>query len=458
MDIEQILEKTAPGRHVHLVGIGGVSMCALGEVLLGRGAVVSGSDIKESSATQRLRTLGIEINIGHAAGHIAGADCVIRTAAAHEDNPEVAAAREQGVALFERAEVWGALMKKYECALCVSGTHGKSTTTSMVTHIAMQAQLDPTVMIGGSLPLIGGGHRVGSGGLIVAESCEYCNSFLYFFPTIAVILNIEADHLDFFGSLEDIMQSFARFARLVPQNGAVIANADDANTMRAVAGLDRRIVTFGLSARAQVRAENIETKRGLSSFDLFVNGVSKTRISLKVPGRHNITNALAAAAASLEAGAGIEDIKRGLEAYAGLNRRFEYKGSFGGARIYDDYAHHPSEIAATLAAARAMEYERVILVFQPHTYTRTKLLFDDFAEKLRGADVLILAEIYAARERNTLGISSKDLAEKIDGALFIPSFEEITDYLERIARPGDLILTVGAGDIYRVGEMLIAKK
>ena len=324
----------------------------------------------------------------------------------------------------------------------------------MITHIAIAARLDPTVMIGGSLPLIGGGHRVGAGGLIVAEACEYCNSFLYFFPTVAVILNIEEDHLDFFSGLEDIMRSFRGFAGLVPPGGAIVANADDINTMRAIEGLERRVVTFGLSGHAQVRAENIETKRGLARFDLFVNGAPRTHIALSVPGRHNITNALAAAAASLEAGAGIEDIKRGLEAYTGLKRRFEYKGSCHGACVYDDYAHHPSEIAATLAAARAMEARRIILVFQPHTYSRTKLLFDDFAEKLSGADVLILAEIYAAREQNTLGISSKDLADSISGALFIPSFEEIAEYLKQNARPGDLILTVGAGDIYRVSEMI----
>ena len=444
-----------PGARAHLVGIGGVSMAPLGEVLHGMGVAVTGSDMKEGEAVAHLRALGIPVTIGHLPESVAGAGCVIRTAAVHDDNPEIAAARAAGIPVFERAQAWGALMRRYRHALCVAGTHGKTTTTSMCTHIAMAAGLDPTVMIGGTLPLLGAGHRVGKGDTIIAESCEYCNSFLSFCPTVAVILNIEEDHLDFFRDLADIQRSFRAFAGLVPAEGAVVANGEDPNTMAALAGLDRPLVTFGLKG-GDAHAADLTWESGLPSFDLIWRGERLGRISLSVPGVHNVKNALAAAAACLLLGAEPAAVAGGLASFRGTGRRFEHKGSFRGAEVYDDYAHHPSEVAALLSAAEGLGYRRIVCAFQPHTYTRTKALFDDFVSVLRRPDVVLLAEIYAAREKNTIGISSRDLAREIPGSVYCPTLKDVTARLRELARPGDLILTVGAGDIYTAGEALLA--
>ena len=458
MDIGLLNRYIAPGQKVFLVGIGGVSMCALAEVLYGKGVSVSGSDMMQSNATKHLSEVGIPVFIGHDAANIQGTACLIRTAAVHEDNPEIMQARKLGLPVFERAQAWGAIMRNYRNAACVSGTHGKTTTTSMITHIALSAGIDPTVMIGGTLPVIGAGHRVGRGDTIVLEACEYCDSFLSFFPTLAVILNVEEDHLDYFSGIDHIVDSFRRFARLVPEDGTVVYNLDNENTVKAVSDVACRKINFGLDKNAQVRADNITFSAGLASFDLIRDGESLCYINLNVPGRHNVSNALAAAAAALSLGIEARYIKAGLEAFSGTGRRFEYKGEYGGAVIYDDYAHHPSEIAATLGAAQNMGYERVVLVFQPHTYTRTKALLDDFAVELGKADVLILSEIYAAREKNTIGISSGDLAEKIEGAQYIRDFTRIADYLKSQLRPGDLLLTMGAGDIYKVGDLLLEQE
>ena len=442
-----------PGKRAHLVGIGGVSMCALGMVLQGMGIVVTGSDMHESRATEDLIAKGIAVTIGHDAGNITGADCVIRTAAAHDDNPEIAAALEVGIPVFERAQTWGYIMAAYENAVCFSGTHGKTTATSMMTHIAMEAGLDPTVMIGGYLNLLGAGHRVGEGDTIIAESCEYCNSFLNFTPTIAVILDIDADHLDFFKDLDDIKHSFRQFAELTPQDrGIVIANGQDKNTMDALRNIDRRVITFGMSSEMDVYPTRFD--RGYSSFDVICSGCFYTHVDLRVLGKHNCMDALAAIAAAWALGVEPEAITRGLASFTGAARRMEFKGTFRGADIYDDYAHHPGELKATLDAVPERGYSRTIVVFQPHTYSRTKALFNDFVKQLSRPDLTILAEIYAARETNTVGISSGDVANAIPGAEFYPTFEAITDRLKEIATPGDLILTIGAGDIYRVGEML----
>lgn len=453
MHLSNIDRLLIPGKHAHLVGIGGVSMRPLAEVLHGMGLTITGSDMSESRSVQELRAMGISVRIGHFPESVDGADLVIRTAAVHDDNPEIMAARSKGIPVFERAEAWGSLMKSYKNALCIAGTHGKTTTTSMATHILMEAQHDPTVMIGGTLPLLNAGHRVGSGETIVLESCEYCNSFLSFSPTVAVILNVEADHLDFFKDLDDVRASFRAFAGLVPAGGTVVVNADDENALLAVAGLNKNIITFGFGGQADIRAANIEVVRGLYSFDILKHNALFTHVRLRVPGRHNAANALAAAAAAIALSVGAQAIKRGLESFPGAARRFEYKGEYNGAMIYDDYAHHPSEMRALINAAQELEYDRIILVFQPHTYTRTKLLFNDFVRELRRADVAILAEIYAAREVNTVGITAAELAEA-SGAYHYASLEEITLSLRKIAEPGDLILTVGAGDIYKVGEVL----
>lgn len=444
-----------PGRRAHLVGIGGVSMAPLAEVLHSTGMVITGSDVRESATVEHLRSLGIQVAIGHSAENLGEAETVIRTAAAHDDNPEISGARARNIPVFERAQAWGAIMRHYKNALCVSGTHGKTTTTSMCTHIIMAAGLDPTVMIGGTLPLLGAGHRVGHGETIILESCEYCNSFLSFFPTIAVILNVDADHLDFFKDLEDVERSFRAFADLVPEKtGLIIANRDDENTMVALAGEIRPILTFGL-AEGDVHAGDLTYKKGMPSFDVIYRGEKTAHVTLQIPGEHNVRNALAAAAAALSLGAPAQAIEKGLAAFRGAGRRFEKKGVYNGAAIYDDYAHHPSEVRALLDMASTLGYDRVICAFQPHTYSRTKALFDEFVEVLRQPDVTLLAEIYAAREDNDLGISSRNLAEKIPGSEYFPTLKALTARLRELAGPGDLILTVGAGDVCTVGEALV---
>ena len=439
-----------PGAHVHLVGIGGVSMRPLGLVLKGMGVSVTGSDMNASVSTDELISKGVRVHIGHRAENIEGACCIIRTAAAHNDNPEIAAARVAGIPVFERAEAWGVIMRSYKNAVCIAGTHGKTTTTSMMTHILMEADWDPTVMIGGDLPLLHAGHRVGQGDTIVLESCEYCDSFLNFFPTLAVILNVEADHLDYFKDLADVQKSFRAFAKLA--SAGVLANGDDLHTAQAIEGVNH--ITFGLGQHNRVRAENMCPD--WRSFDVLCDGKFYCHLDLEVLGKHNALNALAAAGAAWMLGIPGEAVSHGLASFHGARRRMEYKGSYNGALIYDDYAHHPDELCATIEAVRAMpECKRMVLAFQPHTYTRTKALFEDFVTQLKKPDVVVLAEIYAARERNTVGISSQDLQAEVPGADYCATLPEITEYLQKIARPGDVILTVGAGDIYRAGEAML---
>lgn len=455
MNVSDFFEYMKPGKRGHLIGIGGVSMSALGEVLLSMGINITGSDMNEGETVRALRSKGIEVTIGHLPESVEGADFVVRTAAVHDDNPEIASAHEKGIPVFERTQAWGAIMRSYKNAICVAGTHGKTTTTSMVTHILMAENSDPTVMIGGTLPLLKSGYRVGEGDTIVLESCEYYNSFHSFLPTVAVILNVDTDHLDFFKDLDDIKKSFGVFAGNVPENGYIVVNADDANSLDSIADIKgRNIVTFAIDKAADVRADNIVYGR-TTSFDLLYKAECVAHIEMKVCGRHNIYNALAAAAAALVSGVSPASIAEGLGQFRGAGRRVEYKGECGGAEVYDDYAHHPNELKATLTAVRDMGYERIICAFQPHTYTRTKALFNEFIEALSLADKVYLAEIYAAREKNTIGISSKDLADKIPGAIYSPSFDDLADKLRKEAKPGDIILTVGAGDIYKVGESII---
>jgi UDP-N-acetylmuramate--alanine ligase len=319
----------------------------------------------------------------------------------------------------------------------------------MVAHVLMEAQQDPTVMIGGYLPLLRAGHRVGNGDTILLESCEYCDSFLNFFPTLAVILNVEADHLDYFKDLQDVQKSFRAFAQL--STGGILANGDDANTVQTLQGLD--YIPFGLAEENRVHAADIS--EDWRSFDVICDGKKYCHVSLAVYGRHNALNALAAAGAAWMMGLPGDAVERGLASFRGAGRRMEFKGNFRGADVYDDYAHHPGELAATMDSVRAMGYKRVIVAFQPHTYTRTKALFDDFVRELKKPDVVVLAEIYAARERNTVGISSRDLLAQLDGGYYCATLPEVKERLAALAQPGDVILTVGAGDIYRAGEALL---
>ncbi len=448
---EELKKYLVPGKKVHLVGIGGVSMRPLGLVLQGMGLTVTGSDMNSSVSTDELISHGIRVSIGHSEENIVGADCVIRTAAAQNDNPEIAGARRMGIPMFERAQAWGVIMQAYKNAICISGTHGKTTTTSMVTHILMEAQTDPTVMIGGYLPLLRAGHRVGNGDTIIMESCEYCDSFLNFFPTLAVVLNIEADHLDYFKDLADVQKSFRQFAQL--STNGVLANGDDPHVVKTLEGMD--YVSFGLQPGNRVTATNICPD--WRHLDVVCDGTFYCHLGLQVLGRHNALNALAAAGTAWMLGVPGEAVSKGLATFSGAERRMQFKGNYGGAAVYDDYAHHPVELRATIEAVRTMEHKRLVLAFQPHTYTRTKALFSDFVRELKKADVLVLAEIYAARERNTVGISSQDLAKEIPGAIYCESLPQVTKTLSELIQEGDVVLTVGAGDIYRAGEALLGK-
>ncbi len=446
---EKLAEFLQPGKRVHLIGIGGVSMRPLALVLKDRGIRVSGSDMNASASTAELEAHGIHVAIGHRAENIEGAACIIRTAAVHNDNPEIAAARAAGIPVFERAQAWGVLMREYKNAICVSGTHGKTTTTSMVTHVMMAAKTDPTVMIGGALPLLGAGHRVGSGDSIILESCEYCDSFLNFYPTLAIILNIEADHLDYFQDLADVQKSFRAFAELATQG--ILANGDDENTVDTLRGLS--YVSFGLGKRNRIQARNISGD--WSEFDVYCDDQFYTHLKLAVFGKYNTMNALAAAGAAWMLGIDGEAVAEGLATFTGAGRRMERKGTYNGCPVYDDYSHHPGELAAMIDALRLKNYKRIVLAFQPHTYTRTNALFKEFVRELRRVDVCVLAEIYAARERNDLGISSQDLAARIPGAVYCETLPQVTEYLRQNVREGDIVLTVGAGDIYRAGEALV---
>ena len=442
------------GVHAHLVGIGGVSMSTLAEVLNTSGMIITGSDDKESETTARLRALGIPVVKGHHAESVHGADLIIRTAAVKDDNTEIAEAIRLGIPVYERADAWGHIMRRYANAICIAGAHGKTTTTSMVTHILLAANSDPTVMIGGTLGSIGSGYRVGKGDTIVLESCEYADSFLKFFPTIAVVLNVDADHLDYFGDLNGVKTSFAKFAGLVPPDGTIICNADDENTTSALMPLGLELMTFGFGCTADVRASGEKLDAYGSSFDVIHEDRIFCRIKLKVPGHHNVMNALAASAVAITMGLPPEAVEDGLLEFRGAQRRFEFKGNINGADIYDDYAHHPSELKALLDMTLALPYERVLLAFQPHTYSRTSQHFDAFAEQLSRPSKTYLADIYAAREVNTYGVTSQDLVKSIPDSIYCPDFDELIDMLERDAKPGDIILTVGAGELDTVSAKL----
>ncbi|ABN53825.1 MAG TPA: UDP-N-acetylmuramate--L-alanine ligase [Hungateiclostridium thermocellum] len=451
-------------KHVHFIGIGGISMSGLAEILLNLGFTVSGSDIRSSNITSKLEKKGIKIYTGHSEENIKDADLVVYTAAVKSDNPELAKAKSLGIPTLDRATLLGEIMKKYPFSVAVSGTHGKTTTTSMISLIMLKSALDPTIHIGGELDAIGGNTRIGSNKYFVAEACEYVESFLKFHPYLAVVLNIEADHLDYFKDIEHIKNAFLKFIRLVPENGYVVACADDQNVLSILKDVHCNIITFGLNSKnAMWTAEDISfNENGFAAFTVLKDNERITNIQLKVPGIHNISNALASIAACYALGCSIENIKKGLESYTGIHRRFELKGIENNIKVVDDYAHHPSEIKATLKAARSGNYPRIWTVFQPHTYTRTKFLLDEFSKAFKDTDKVIITDIYSAREKDTGEIHSRILAEKIrengQDAIYLPDFEGIVEYLKKNASPGDLIITMGAGDVYKVGEMFLKDK
>ncbi|MBQ2626974.1 MAG: UDP-N-acetylmuramate--L-alanine ligase [Eubacterium sp.] len=450
--------------HIHFIGIGGISMSGLADVLLDRGFTVSGSDMKASELTEHLSGRGAEIAYPQSADNIRpGTDLVVYTAAIHPDNPEFAAAAAAGIPMLNRADLLGQMMQNYETSVAVAGTHGKTTTTSMLSHILMKAEMDPTISVGGILPSIGGNIRVGQSDVFLTEACEYTNSFLSLHPKIGIILNIDADHLDFFKDLNDIRRSFRRFAEQIPSDGTLVINADTPAYKTIIDGLACRTVTYGLDvSEADYTARDIVyDAAGCASFTCYFRGTPAGLFTLRVPGRHNVSNALAAIAAAFVTGVPSEAAAAGLESFTGTDRRFQFKGQFGGIDVIDDYAHHPTEIRATLATAAAGSHKTTWCVFQPHTYTRTKALMDEFADALAMADRVVLADIYAARETDDLGISSDTLRAEIEKrgteAWYFPSFEEIEVFLLENCREGDLILTVGAGDVYRIGEELLSK-
>lgn len=451
-----------PGK-AHFIGIGGISMSGFAELLHTMGFTITGSDRTASKITKHLETLGIEVIYEQAAKNITpNIDFVVYTAAISEDNPEFVRAKELGLPMMERASMVGQVMKNYSTAIAVSGTHGKTSTTSITSHILMEAGLDPTISVGGILPAIGGNIRVGGPEFFVTEACEYTNSFLSFYPTMAVILNIEEDHLDFFKDLADIRHSFKLFAERVPAQGAIVINGDIENYQEIIEAAKGKVITFGHSRGNDYSAGDIQyDDYAHPSFDLYIGGEKKERLTLGVAGEHNVYNALAAIAVSLENGISMDAIRVGLAHFTGTNRRFEKKGEVNGFTIIDDYAHHPHEIEATLKTAQNYPHKTLWCIFQPHTYTRTKAFLPQFAEALSLADKVILADIYAARETDTLGISSEDivklLKEKGKEAWYLPTFDEIEKFVMEHCTQGDLLITMGAGDVVNVGENLLAK-
>ena len=450
--------------HVYFCGIGGISMSGLAEILLKEGFRVSGSDSAKSEFTEHLSASGARVFYGQRAENITDdIDCAVFTAAIRPDNPEYRACEKKGIPMLTRAELLGQMMQRYKNSIAVSGTHGKTTTTAMLSHILMKAEADPTISIGGVLPLIGGNIRIGGNENFLLEACEYTNSFLSFYPTMEIILNIEADHLDFFKDLEDIRSSFHRFVGRLPENGTVIISSDIDHYEDILEGFPGKVITVGRE-NADIAATEISYDSfARPSFIPVIRGRAMERISLSVSGEHNVYNALAAIAAGLELGIPLKTIAEGLVSCGGAERRFERKGETNGVVIMDDYAHHPQEIEATLRAALRCPREKLWVVFQPHTYSRTKALLEEFAEALSLADRVVLAEIYPARETDSLGVSSADIAERINRvtpgkAVALPSFEKITTYLLEHLSTGDLCITMGAGDVYKIGEMLLGQR
>ena len=447
--------------HVHFIGIGGISMSGLAEILLSRKFPVSGSDSHESALTDQLAAQGAVVHYPQMAENITDdIDVVVYTAAIHPDNPEFRAAQEKNLPMLTRAQLLGEIMRNYKEAINVSGTHGKTTTTSMITEILLEAHKDPTVSVGGMLKDIGGNIRVGGQETFVVEACEYTNSFLSFFPTIEVILNVEADHLDFFKDIDDIRHSFKLFAEKLPEDGLLVINKDIKHSEYFTQALKCRVVTFGHEKDADYTANFISyDKFAHPSYTLFYKGEELAQVELGVTGEHNIYNSLAAVAVARSLDIPMETILRGLKRFTGTDRRFQKKGSVNGFTIIDDYAHHPQEIAATIEAAKKYPHRKLWIVFQPHTSSRTAALLDDFAGALSQADEIVLADIYAAREKNTIGICSDDLRkhmlEQNTNVYYIPKFEDIEDFLLQHVEEGDVLITMGAGDIYKVGDDLL---
>jgi len=458
-------------KHIHFIGIGGSGMYPLAQILHSQGYYLTGSDNNETETLDAVRKMGIPVFVGQRAENIEGADLIVHTAAIMADNPELMAARASGVPVLERADLLGIVTSWYDNAICVSGTHGKTSTTSMITQILYTAGVDLSAYIGGKLPCIGGSGIAGKSDIMVCESCEFEDHFLKFFPDISVILNIDADHLDYFGTLENIIKSFRKFNENTTK--CIIINGSDENSMKSLEGISgKEIITFGRDSSCDYYPENVKHENGLlTTYDAMYKGEKLGTVTLHVAGIHNVLNSLAAVAAARYVGVDFQFIQKGLEEFRGAKRRFEKLGFEKGITVVDDYAHHPTELEATLNAAMEMNFNHVWAVFQPFTFSRTKLLLDDFARVLQIPDHAVLTDIMGSREKNTYGIFTRHLAEKIPNCIWFPqdesaewtderkyaNFEQICDYVCEHAQEGDLVITLGCGDAYKIAKMILKK-
>lgn len=444
-------------KHIHFIGIGGSGMYPLAQILHSKGYFLTGSDNNETETLDLVRKMGITVFLVQRAENIQGADLIVYTAAIMEDNPELVAAKKSGVTTIERSYLLGLITRKYSNSICVSGTHGKTTTTSMITQIFLAENIDISAVIGGKLKAIGGSGIAGSSDTLVCEACEFLDHFLNLSVDVAVVLNVDEDHLDYFKNLDNIIASFNKFCGNASK--AVIINGDDINSMNALQNITGKdIITFGKTDKNDWYAENIRHTGNLETyFTIMHNKKPFCEAVIHVPGEHNIVNALAAAATAHYSGVTAESIAKGLDEFKGAGRRFEKYGEYGGITIVDDYGHHPAEIAATLSTAKSMDFKRVWAVHQPFTYSRTFTLLDDFSKALSIADKAVLTEIMGSREKNTFNIYAKDLCEKIDGCVWFPEFEQVADYVCDNAQEGDLIITLGCGDVYKVARIICQK-
>ena len=445
-------------KHIHFIGIGGSGMFPLVQILHSMGFTITGSDNNSGDTIDYERdVLNIPVVMGQKAENIEGADLIVHTAAIMDDNPELIAARASGIPTIERSILLGEVTRWFDDCICISGTHGKTTTTGMLTQILMECGLDPSAVVGGKLESIGGSGRLGSSQAMICEACEFKDTFLKMAPDIAVILNIDADHLDYFKTLDNVIASFRKFAANASK--CVIINGDDNNSMKAIDGLSLpKVITYGSSESNDYYPKNIvHLDGGRCSYDLLYKGQLIGHVELSIPGSHNVLNSIAALIAAVEAGANWKEAMAAADSFRGVHRRFEILGTVNGVTIADDYAHHPAEVEATLLAAKEMNFRQVWAVHQPFTYSRTAMLLDDFARVLSIADHVVLSEIMGSREKNTYNIYAKDLADKIEGCVWFPSFEEMAEYVLANAKPGDLVLTMGCGDVYKCAKMMLGK-
>ena len=451
MDYDKLLNEI---KRIHFIGIGGSGMCPIAEILMSEGFDISGSDMNEGETLDKMKGYGIPVYMGHAAENIKGAELVVYSAAVKETNPERMAAVEQGIPCIERSVMLGVVTRRYKRSIAVSGTHGKTSTTAMLSQILIGSGFDPSAIIGGKLPFIGGNSYVGQSDIIVCEACEYVDTFLELNPFISIILNVDADHLDYFKNLDNIKKSFNQFAKQT--TGLLVLNGDDENTLDSVKDVNIEKITFGFGENCDYRAENVSADKGVhEQYDLYYRGEKLCNIKLIVPGKHNVYNSLAAAATAHYRDASPQDISENLHKFGGVHRRFEILGTPCGITVADDFAHHPTELTATLNAAMSMGFRKVWAVFQPHTFSRTAMLLDDFAKALQIPDVAVISEILPVRETNTYNIYSRDLGAKVPGSVCLDTFEEITDYVCKNAQEGDLILTMGGGNVYMCANKIL---